>query len=429
MDEFRCRLSSSGFKNVRFEPDDDFDFVIGQNHCKCSRFTAQFLSPKISQLQIVDPTITSYSMSSIEQIDEFEGFLGLCSGLEVRMNESTKTIFENISRELENLELFSVICDHFPNELTNVDNVVSRYVEKKKFGVDNSVEVDFIASHFHELEESKLCSLDFSDLDCILSRSCLCILNEDSLFDFIVARGFENHFELFGFVRFEYLSADRIKTFCSLSQDINISMNSMIWHQLCNRLILPVDNSGVSRDSSRYSVRSFKHVEFKSSSPLGGIISYLTEKHSGNVHDKGVVNVTASSTYSSSAAKYAVDLGSDNYWESDSQNNSWLCYDFKDCRVKPTHYTIQSPDRRLRSDHYLKNWIVEVSEDGSGWTTIDSRENNSDLNGPNLVHTYEISNCDYCRMIRIRHQGQSWYSRGNYFILIRSLEFFGDLKE
>jgi hypothetical protein len=227
-------LSSSGFKNVRFEPDDDFDFVIGQNHCRCSRFAAQFLSPKISQLQIVDPTITSYSTSSIEQIDEFEGFLGLCSELEVRMNESTKTIFENISRELENFELFSVICDHFLNELTNVDNVISRYVEKKKFGVDNSGEMDFTASHFHELEESKLCSLDFSDLDCILSRSCLCILSEDSLFDFIVARGFENHFELFGFVRFEHLSADRIKTFCSLSQDINISMNSMIWHQLCN---------------------------------------------------------------------------------------------------------------------------------------------------------------------------------------------------
>jgi hypothetical protein len=73
----------------------------------------------------------------------------------------TKRIFENISRELENYELFSVICDHFSTEQMNIDNVISSYVEKKKFGVDRSVEMDFIASHFHEFDESKFCSLDF----------------------------------------------------------------------------------------------------------------------------------------------------------------------------------------------------------------------------------------------------------------------------
>jgi hypothetical protein len=73
-------------------------------------------------------------------------------------------------------------------------------------------------------------------------------LSEDSLIDFIVARRFEEYFELFGYVRFEYLFADRMKTFCSLNQDMAISMNSKVWHQICNRLILPVDVSGTSRD-------------------------------------------------------------------------------------------------------------------------------------------------------------------------------------
>jgi hypothetical protein len=314
--------------------------VIGQNHSKCSRFVAQFLSPKISRLQIADPTITSYSLSSIEEIEEieeFDGFLALCSGLEVCMNKSTKYIFEHISQELENYELISAIYDQFPNEEMSVDNVIWRYTNKTKFGIESSAEMDFIAAHFHELEASKLCNLNFSDLYCIFSRSCLCILSEDSLFDFIADRGIERYFELLGFVRFEYLSADRVKIFCSQNLDMNISMNSMIWHQLCNRLNLPVDDSGVFRDSNRYSVTSFKHVEFESSSPLSGIISYLTAKHSGNVHDKGVVTITASSVCGSYAAKNAADLGSDNYWESENQDNSWLCYDFKDRRVKPTH--------------------------------------------------------------------------------------------
>jgi hypothetical protein len=141
------------------------------------------------------------------------------------------------------------------------------------------------------------------------------------------------------------------------------------------------------------------------------------------------VNITASSAHASYAPKHAANLGSDDYWESGNHDNSWLCYDFKDCCVRPTHYTIHSPRVRSQVDYYLKNWIVEISNDGSEWTAIDSHTNNGDLNGPNLVHTYNISNSDYCRMIRIRHLGESWHSSQRYYIMISSLEFFGDLTE
>jgi hypothetical protein len=75
--------------------------------------------------------MASYSLLSIEAIEEFKSFVGLCSGLEVSMNTSTKTIFENISRELENYELFSAICNHFSTEQMRVDNVISSCVEKR----------------------------------------------------------------------------------------------------------------------------------------------------------------------------------------------------------------------------------------------------------------------------------------------------------
>jgi hypothetical protein len=39
-----------GLENVQFDRVDDFDFVVGEAHCRCSRFAAVFLSPMIPRL-------------------------------------------------------------------------------------------------------------------------------------------------------------------------------------------------------------------------------------------------------------------------------------------------------------------------------------------------------------------------------------------
>jgi hypothetical protein len=191
-------------------------------------------------------------------------------------------------------------------------------------------------------------------------------------------------------------------------------------------LILPVDISGVSRGLSRY---SSPFTDFKSSSPLSGIISYLTSKHGGNVSDKNVVTITASGVCSNFHAKNAADLLAASYWISGNEDNSWLCYDFKDMRIKPTHYSIRSRCDGGNDDNYPKHWIVEVSNDGSTWTVIDERRNNSDLKGQNLIRTFTVSPCDYCQFIRIRHQGYNWYSAHVYYFIISSFEIFGNLRE
>jgi hypothetical protein len=224
------------------------------------------------------------------------------------------------------------------------------------------------------------------------------------------------------------MSLDRIREFCEKSQDMNVCLSSLIWRQLCDRLILPVDISGISCDWSRYSSRL---IDFKSSSPLSGIISYLTSKHGGNVSDKNIVTITASGVHSSGyMAKNAADLAADSYWISANEDNSWLCYDFKDMRIKPTHYSVRSRCDGGSNEFHPKNWIVEVSNDGSTWTSIDEHRNNSDLKGGNLTRTFTVSPCDYCRFIRITQHGYNWYSSGNcYYFVISSFEIFGNLRE
>jgi hypothetical protein len=75
-----------------------------------------------------------------------------------------------------------------------------------------------------------------------------------------------------------------------------------------------------------------------------GIISHLTQKHGGNVHDKGIVTITASDlddrpTYT---RKNVADLSAYSYFMSDDEPHQWICWDFHEKRVRPTHYTIET---------------------------------------------------------------------------------------
>lgn len=152
---------------------------------------------------------------------------------------------------------------------------------------------------------------------------------------------------------------------------------------------------------------------------LNGVIAYLTQKYGGNVHDTGIVAVTACQPWG--RPKYAVDLDSEFVYISRNKMNSWLCYDFLDNRVIPTSYSMKSID-----DRRPKSWAFEASNDGSSWTEIDCREDNYDLNDPMAIHNFTTSNIpgkDGFRFIRIRQTGAN--HAGDHTLVISSLEIFG----
>jgi hypothetical protein len=103
-------------------------------------------------------------------------------------------------------------------------------------------------------------------------------------------------------------------------------------------------------------------------------ISYLTRKHEGNVHDRGIVTIISSEPSrdsSSHAAKNAADLTADSFSYSKSAPNQWLCYDFGDHRINLTHYLIRSRYDSGTNYCYLKSWVIEISKDGSHWEEVD----------------------------------------------------------
>lgn len=159
---------------------------------------------------------------------------------------------------------------------------------------------------------------------------------------------------------------------------------------------------------------------------LDGVIAALTRECGGNVHEKGIVNVTASSVNYDYEPKHAVDLGTDSEFCSDDKKNSWICYDFKDRRVIPTGYSVRSWSQSSGGYH-PKNWVMEASN-GKSWMTIDRRGNNDQLNGNMVIVKFNIAPVPRTgfRFFRLRLIGKN--HDDNDILALSALEIFGDFE-
>jgi hypothetical protein len=60
-------LSSRGLANLGNNVyENDFTFVVGEERYQCPSFIATFLSPRIAQQQLIDPTIEEYKIESAD---------------------------------------------------------------------------------------------------------------------------------------------------------------------------------------------------------------------------------------------------------------------------------------------------------------------------------------------------------------------------
>jgi hypothetical protein len=167
-------------------------------------------------------------------------------------------------------------------------------------------------------------------------------------------------------------------------------------------------------------------IEFplQESKSLDGIISYLTRKHGGNVHDKGIVTITSKSVVTGNpkfAVRNIADLASASRFFSKDEPRQWAYWDFREMLVHPTHYTMQ-----LRT--FLKFWVILSSLDGANWTEIDRKPNSTDFNVfPRPVTSFAVSNSAECRFIRLTQTDQA--RSGHRQLIIGGFQFFGTLLE
>jgi hypothetical protein len=305
-----------------------------------------------------------------------------------------------LSREFGNSNLYSSLLEHFDN-----DFIRSQLHDSTNLNLFNDDLIGRIVSKVYGLTRSELEAIPVSVLFHLLSHHLLIISTEDDLFSYISSHlcSDPEYLDLLPFVRFEYLSRESVSAFLSALPEW---IDRRLWESISPRLMPRIEIE----------------CPFKDDDVLDGIILYLTRKHGGNVHDNGIVTVTAKSVRDDGyTLRNVVHITSLWGFYSKNEPGQWICWDFHEMRVRLTHYTIAS------ASPFLDSWVLEGSLDSIDWTEIDRKTGHEDFCGGSGIVSCPVSNLAECRFIRLTQTRKSYGSSDS--LEIRALEFFGTFTE
>lgn len=474
-------LSSSGLKNIifkntkSFDDTEDFRFIFGDEELKTNYLFAEFISPRVSQIHQIDPTINYINMKSIKRIDKsiLKCVDELSRGNSIEVTKENIDGLQQISIVLGNAELFSKINELFDgqNEEEQIEKTLLslQFIENEMFvpssQLYNQCEtiIDFIANHFYLIEEEKLLKIPKNILYSILCNQKLKLKNEDSLFDFINKLFEENNnsnndnddeypskTEFYETIEFTSLSEEKMNEFL-LNFDSN-DMTKTLWSKLVKCFYLNQEIvSKVKTVEERMSLHQTRYSKFDvenkeenekyitieydndQNNRFKGIITKLGRGDPSNVNKEKIIDVSFS--YNGNLQQHQANLFDFNddkkYFHSEDKPNSWVCYDFKERKVKLSHYSIRSHGVSGKTNNRMKTWVIEGSNDNNKWEIIDKRENEESVVDVSASNTFKINENtptnDFYRYIRIRQTAVN--SNNNNYLVLPMMEFFGTIHE
>jgi hypothetical protein len=156
--------------------------------------------------------------------------------------------------------------------------------------------------------------------------------------------------------------------------------------------------------------------EFHKERPFDGIFKSL--RADGQLITE-TVQVIASSIEEGQPFFVSMNANWPGPWSSANSRNSWIQFDFGNCRVFPEAYSLRFGDAA-----HMISWVLEGSEDGVGWICVSSVA----LARAVVVWSGEISRevCGFFKFLKIRQRGQN--AEGNDVMSLKAVEFFGRIK-
>ena len=103
--------------------------------------------------------------------------------------------------------------------------------------------------------------------------------------------------------------------------------------------------------------------------------------------------------------------------------NSWICYEFTNHQIIPTHYSILS---HKSGTHAPINYKIEISNDNLTWYEIDAQNGGPFTKGQAAAFTFCINKPKEAKYIRLIQTGEN--SNGYDYLIFESIEFYGFLK-
>jgi hypothetical protein len=355
-------LSARGLGNVAVQDwSDVFTFVIGGHRYECQPSVAEFLSPRVAELHSFDPTMSELILEVEDGDALFGSVLEAAKGGSIAVDSAHQRTFVAICDAIWNSELCESVSGQLCDRVT-MENAVDRLRFLSATRCDISAELEFIASHFGDFlrRPDALKALPFPTIYEIIGHRSLRLDSEDSLYDFIrtCTETALDMFSLLKFVRFECCSTDVMNDLFDVHSEHFCEITAPMWAGIRARLLLP------NKAWKQFPPVVKKGRQFD---VPDGIIAHLTRECGGNVHDCSVVAVTSGSfekeicganphsgTFKDDpryAAKNAADLETCSCFESAYRSssedilhtvNNWVCYDFMERNIVPTHYTIRA---------------------------------------------------------------------------------------
>jgi hypothetical protein len=225
---------------------------------------------------------------------------------------------------------------------------------------------------------------------------------------------------LIRYVRFEFLSPESIDLFFN-----TISLHEMT-DEMFERMRIRMRHRLIYDREELLTSRFTGFVHRNPGSPWSGLISYLEEMCCGNVHEKGVIEITCSSSYCNHCWD-VVNYKWNDYWCTKDVGNSWIQIDFNKWFVSLTHYSLKSDGEGA---HHLVQWELRGSLDGNTWVVLDQRHT-KDLDGEYITKTFccngEGSFTTSYRYIRLHQTGKN--SSGRDYLMLGNIEFFGLIRK
>jgi hypothetical protein len=438
-------LSPLGLERGASISEKNFVFIGNDSELECTTFQAAYISPRVHLMLQEDKTVNSFVIEwetkGIKEKRIFELFERLMHGFSVELSDSEAGDVLKLAVFLGNVELLDRGFNS--QEPISASNVCSQLIVKIASGCSVDKEIEFAASHFFEIDLDRLKAVNISVLERILSSEALHLKDEDSLLDFICDVESDCDIVLLRHLRVEYLSCKGMELF--LNRLFHPDLDPLIWFSLRRRLILPIECGDLEYSSTaksrfvgaaflrrplkRIDIHTKEDKSYNKDKLLDGIMSYLTKKYGGNVHEKGIVTIASKSVRSCDpmwAVQNLADVSVTSVFVSEDEPGQWVCWDFHEMRVRLTHYTLRSCE--------LQTWVIEASLDAENWTEIDRKTQNQDLRSWRIV-TFAVQQPMECRFIRLSQTGKNNgcgdYNRcePNDLLIFYAAEFFGTLFE
>jgi hypothetical protein len=427
---------------------DKFAFIVNTVRYEIPFSFALVLSPFLFEEYLKDP-----SFKELEIIDEEmkqEEFSNFLEGKAIR-----KETFMKIGKILKNQQMIKIwknskelTKERVIESIKSIYNIYQYYNNNGQYGIIKNVieyddiaeEIDFIRKNFEDMKE-EIKEFRLEELVYILTKGEISIESEDTMWDIIkeriqdLKRKSNNIMKnnknetlrriLLGSIQIKNLNQKNFQEYIEEieAEDVipNQKEESYIWNQIQEILI----NQTIITEN----IEKSDSIEHKDGNNFDGIIMYLEKKFGNDIHQQGIICITASSNNSHNKPEQVIDYNWHDVtgWYSNPKNpGEWWQINFKTMKVKMSGYSLKTFSGRKGSYH-LKNWVIEGRNDEEEWEEID-RQDNDDLNGSFKQKYYSLQEkTKPYQYFRIKTLGKDHYGLTHYLSLL-NVEIYGELK-